>query len=64
MDIGIIAVIIMAILGLLMFFAPKMCTKAEQRDDPIAVSQVKKLGILFIAGAVGASLMMLKYKLR
>ncbi len=64
MDIGIIAVAIMAVLGILMFFAPKMCTSSDKRDDPDAVSQVKKLGSIFIAGAVGASLLMLKYKLR
>lgn len=64
MDIGIIAVVIMALLGIIMFFAPAMCTRADQRDDPDAVSQVKKLGTIFIAGAIGAALFMLKYKLR
>lgn len=42
MDIGIIAVAIMAVLGILMVFAPKMCTSSDKRDDPDAVSQVKK----------------------
>lgn len=63
MDIGIIAIVIMALLGILMFFAPKMCTKADKRDDPDAVSQVKNTGIIIIAGAIGAALLVLKYKL-
>lgn len=62
MDIGIIAVVVMAILGIIMFFAPDMCTRADKRDDPTAVSQVKKLGVMIAAGAAGAALMMLKYK--
>ncbi len=64
MDIGVIAVVIMAVLGLLMVFAPKMCMSSDKRDDPDAVPQVKKLGGIIIAGAVGAALLMLKYKLR
>lgn len=64
MDIGTIAVVIMAILGLMMYFAPRMCTQADRRDDPDAVSQVKKLGTKMIAGAIGAALLMLKFKLR
>ncbi|MBP3380349.1 MAG: hypothetical protein J6K77_05760 [Ruminococcus sp.] len=63
MDIGVIAVGIMAILGLLMIFAPEKCTRADSRDDPNALLQVKKLGKMMIAGAVGASSLMLKYKL-
>lgn len=63
-DIGIIAVVIMAIFGLIMFFAPKMCTRADKRDDPDTISQVKKLGIMMFAGAIGAALLMLKYKSR
>lgn len=51
----------MLILGGLMFFAPEMCTKAEQRDDPDAVTQIKKLGVMFMAGAVIVGLYMLKY---
>ena len=64
MDIGIIAVVIMAAFGILMVFAPKICTSSDKRDDSDAVSQVKKLGGMFIVGAVGAALLMLKYKLR
>lgn len=64
MDIGIIAVAVMAILGIIMFIAPKMCTKSDKRDDPNSVSQVKKLGCMMIAGAIIAALLMLKYKLR
>lgn len=64
MDIGVIAVVIMAVLGILMYFAPEKCTRADKRDDPDAVSQVKKIGTMMIAGAIGAALLMLKYKLR
>lgn len=64
MDIGIIALVIMGILGILMFAAPKMCTRADKRDDPDSVSQVKKLGSMMIAFAIGAALLMLKYALR
>lgn len=63
-DIGIIAVVIMAVFGLIMFFAPKMVTRSDKRDDPDTVSQVKKLGIMMFAGAIGAALLMLKYKSR
>ena len=63
MDFGIIAVAALAVMGLLMFFAPAMLTKADLRDDPSAVSQVKNLGKLLTTAAVIASLMMLKYKL-
>lgn len=64
MNIGNIAVVILAALGLIMFFAPKQVTSADKRDDPDAVSQVKKLGIMMVAGAIGAALLMLKYKSR
>lgn len=64
MDIGIIAVGIMAVLGLAMYFAPRMCTQVDKRDDPDSVSQVKKLGIKMIVGAICAALLMLKFKLR
>ena len=64
MDIGIIAMAIMVILGFIMLISPKMCTSTDKRDDPDAVSQVRKLGGIIIAGAVGAALLMLKYKLR
>lgn len=63
MDIGVIAVAVLAVLGSLMFLTPAMCTKADRRDDPDAVAQVKKLGTTLIAAAAIAALMMLKYKL-
>lgn len=63
MGIEIIGIVIMAVLGIMMFFAPKMCTKSDKRDDPVAVSQVKKLGIKMIVGAIGAALLVLQYKL-
>lgn len=47
--IGNIAIVVMAVLGIIMFLAPQMCTKTDRRDDPAAVSQVKKLGsMLFL----------------
>lgn len=64
MDIGTIAVVIMAVLGIIMFIAPRMCAGADKRDDPDAISQIKKLGIMMIAGAIGAALLMIKYKSR
>ncbi|MDE6728893.1 MAG: hypothetical protein K2J80_13305 [Oscillospiraceae bacterium] len=64
MDIGIIAVGIMAVLGIIMFFAPRMCASADKRDDPDALAQIKKLGIMMFAGAIGAALLMLKYSSR
>lgn len=64
MDIGIIALVIMAVLGLVLFFAPRMCTSADKRDDPESVAQVKKLGAMLFAAAVIASLLMLKYASR
>lgn len=47
-----------------MFFAPKQCTRADKRDNPKAVAQVKNGGIIFMAAAVGAALLALKYTLR
>lgn len=64
MDIGIIAMIVLAIMGAVMFFAPRMCTSADKRDDPESVAQVKKLGAMLFAAAVVAGLLMLKYASR
>ncbi|MBE6850281.1 MAG: hypothetical protein E7504_00855 [Ruminococcus sp.] len=64
MDIGIIAIAVMAVLGVIMFLAPKLCTRSDKRDDPDAVLQVKKCGIAVIACAIGAVLYWLKFKLR
>jgi hypothetical protein len=62
--VGIAALIIFALLGAVMFFAPEKCTRADKRDDPAAVAMVKKGGIIFMAAAVGAALLALKYTLR
>ena len=62
--IGIGAIVLLAILGAAMFFAPGALTKAEKRDDPSAVAQVKKTGAILIAGAVGSAFFVLKYSLR
>lgn len=64
MDIGIIAMIVLAIMGAVMFFAPRMLTQADKRDDPESVAQVKKLGAILFAAAVIAGLLMLKYASR
>ena len=45
--------VIMLILGVIMFFAPRICTKKELRDDPTAVDQIKKSGaIMSVIGVV------------
>lgn len=64
MDIGIIALVILAVLGIVLFFAPRMCTIADKRDDPESVAQVKKLGAMLFAAAAIAALLMLKYSSR
>lgn len=64
MDIGIIAMIVLAIMGAVMFFAPRMLTQADKRDAPESVAQVKKLGAILFAAAVIAGLLMLKYASR
>ena len=64
MDIGIIALIVMAALGALMFFAPKLCTRADKRDDAESVAQIKKFGIVLMLCAAGAALYALKFTLR
>lgn len=64
MDIGIIAMIVLAIMGAVMFFAPRMLTQADKRDDPESVAQVKRLGAILFAAAVIAGLLMLKYASR
>lgn len=64
MDIGIIAMIVLAIMGAVMFFAPRMFTQADKRDEPESVAQVKKLGAMLFGAAVVAGLLMLKYASR
>ncbi|MBR3644805.1 MAG: hypothetical protein IKN54_00145 [Lachnospiraceae bacterium] len=44
--------VIVIILGVLMFFAPKICTKKELRDDPAEVDKIKKSGSLIIVSGV------------
>lgn len=63
MDIGIIAMIVLLLLGALMFFAPKQCTGADRQDDPEAVAKVKKMGGILMLGAVFAGLYVLKVTL-
>lgn len=59
----IIALIILLLAGIGCFISPQLFVKADQRDDPNAVAQVKKSGPMLIAFAIGAVLLMLKYKL-
>ncbi len=59
----IIAIIFLLLLGIGCFVSPQLLVKADQRDDPNAVAQVKKFGPMLIAFTIGAVLLMLKYKL-
>ncbi len=63
MNIFIIAVILLLALGVLCFAAPQLIVRADRRDDPDALAQIKKAGPLFIAFAIGAALLALKYTL-
>ena len=51
------------VLGIIMMTAPQVLTREDKRDDPEALAQVKKTGRVMIAFAVGAALLVLKYKL-
>lgn len=62
MYVFIIAAVILALMGIGCCFVPQFFTKADQRDDPEAVTKVKKLGPMLIAYAVGAVLLALKFK--
>ncbi len=59
----IIALVILIVAGIVCSFAPHLFVRADQRDDPNAVAQAKKLGPMMIAFASAAILLMLKYKL-
>ena len=63
MTVFIIAAAAPAGFGALFYFAPQKVTRADMRDDPDAVVQVKKTGRLLMAAAVGAVLLALKYSL-
>lgn len=63
MDFGIIAIIVLEILGIFMCFAPKLCTRADQRDNPDAVAKIKKFGIAIMVCAIAAFLLVLKFTL-
>ncbi len=60
---GFIMIAVLAILGAIMFFAPRLGTRADKRDDPEAVAQVKKGGLMVIVFAIGAGLLLLKYEI-
>ncbi|MBQ8962034.1 MAG: hypothetical protein IJ071_12615 [Ruminococcus sp.] len=60
---GYIALAVMVILGALMLFSPETCVRADKRDDPEAVSQIKNFGKAMLGFAAMAALLMLKYKL-
>ncbi|MBR6069945.1 MAG: hypothetical protein IKP78_05075 [Ruminococcus sp.] len=57
------ALAVFALLGAVMFFVPEKCTRADKRDDPKAVAQVRYGGIVFMIAAVCAALLALKYTL-
>lgn len=61
--VGVIAMIAFGVLGIIMMTAPQVLTREDKRDDPEALAQVKKTGRVMIAFAVGAALLVLKYKL-
>ena len=62
--IGFGAMALFDVLGLIMFVSPRTLTRADKKDDPAALKQVKNGGIIFIAAAIGAGLLALKFKLR
>lgn len=61
--IGFAAIALLGVIGLIMFFSPRTLTKADKKDDPEALKQVKNGGIIFMAAAAGAALHALKYTL-
>ncbi len=62
-NIGIIAFIGLLILGIIMKVSPQTLIKEDRRDDPDAIAQTKKCGNAMLAFAVGAALLILKYKI-
>ncbi len=61
--IGFIAVGVLVLLGLFCAISPKLALRAENRDDPQSVSQVRKTGLLMVTVAIGAGLLMMKYEM-
>ena len=61
--IGVIAMIVLCVLGVIMMTAPQVLIREDKRDDPDAIAQVKKTGRVMIAFAVGCGLLALKYAL-
>ena len=61
--IGLCALVLMIVLGLIMIIAPKFLIQADKRDDPKAVSMTRKAGVAFIGFAAYAAIKILRYKL-
>ena len=61
MNIGFIAVIGLAGFGLFCLISPKSATRADKRDDPEAVGQIRKAGLVLIGAAAAAMLYVIKY---
>ena len=61
--IGFAAIALLGVIGLIMFFSPRTLTKADKKDDPDALKQVKNGGIIFMEAAAGVALHALKYTL-
>ena len=59
---GVIIIAILAALGALCFFAPGLAVNADKRDDPESIAQIKKAGLMIIVFAIGAGLLMMKYR--
>jgi len=58
-----IAFIVLLILGVIMKVSPQSLIREDKRDDPDAIAQTKKCGNAMLAFAVGAALLILKYKI-
>ena len=60
----IISLIFLLILGLGFYFKPELFVKAEERDNPEAIENIKKGSGAFIGFAVFAAYLAMKYSTR
>lgn len=63
MDIGVIALILLVVLGTIMKVSPQLLIREDKRDDPDAIAQTKKCGTAMLAFAAAAALLVLKYSI-
>lgn len=59
--IGFGAMLMLGTIGLIMYFSPRTLTRADKKDDPEALKQVRSGGLILISAAIGAGLLALKY---